>query len=97
MDKTNTPKMPENTVSITLSVQDTGELHCGFGWNIPKPESDDGNYLYVTGLGLLWMLTQNLEGLTRLGMTYEQAKAAEDPSEKHDAEILDFPITPTKH
>lgn len=98
MSKDETPNIPENTLHITLSLNEANELKCGFGWNIPDPETDEGYYLYLTGLGLLWMLTKNMEGLTRLGSTYEASREAEEAEEdSHEAEILEFPITPTKH
>ena len=91
------PKIPENTVSITLSLTENDEIHCGFGWNIPEPETENGGYLYATSLGLLWMLTKNMSGLTQLGITYDrsQENVSDDPSD--EAEILDFPLNPTKH
>lgn len=98
MNKDQTPNIPENTVNITLSLTDENELRCGFGWHIPDPETDEGNYLYMTGLGLLWMLTKNMEGLTRLGVTYDASREAEEAEEDgYEAEILEFPLTPTKH
>lgn len=100
MSKNAIPEIPDNTITVTISLQDEGQLRCGFGWNIPDPETDEGNYLYVTGLGLLWMLTKNIDGLTRLGMTYEASRELEQDEEQeelHEAEIFEFPIKPTKH
>lgn len=91
------PSIPENTVNITLSLTDEDELQCGFGWNIPEPSTEGGGYLYATGLGLLWMLTKNMEGLTQLGITYDKSDKSQEDDSSCEAEILDFPLNPTKH
>jgi hypothetical protein len=86
---TTRPEIPEDSVSVKMFINDNGELSVGFGWNIPDPESDEGNLLYLCGMGLLWMLHENIEGLARLGATYDLARG--DDEELPTAEVIPFP------
>jgi hypothetical protein len=91
IDMTEEVNIEENCVLIKLIVSEQGSLNVGFGWNIPDRESEEGDFLYLCGMGLLWMLHHNIDGLAKLGYVYEASRDDPEEDETTEAEIIPFP------
>jgi hypothetical protein len=96
MSEDNTENAPYNSVQITLKMLEDTDLRASIGWNF-SPDIDEramDNLRYI-GQGIMFLVTNQIEELAKIGANLEAAEEAEEPIE-HEGIVIPFP-THTRH